>query len=168
MRRTPNRSDSLIPLAILTASAGALGVAYTAQYVFGLEPCILCIYQRLPYVTAGLLSILALGLRPGTARAVAVALCALAFLVGAGIAFYHVGVEQHWWQSATGCGGGQPAEITMEQMMRELTSKPPKPCDQVDWTLFGISMATYNVAGSLFLAAAALAGATRLKAQLKD
>ena len=55
----------LIPLAILAASAGALAVAYIAEFVFGLEPCILCLYQRVPYAATGILAILALGMRRG-------------------------------------------------------------------------------------------------------
>ena len=45
----------LILLAILAASMGALGMAYVAEVVFGLEPCILCLYQRVPYAITGVL-----------------------------------------------------------------------------------------------------------------
>lgn len=38
-------------------SAFALSMAFTAQYIFGLEPCILCLYQRIPYAL-----VIALGL----------------------------------------------------------------------------------------------------------
>jgi disulfide bond formation protein DsbB len=41
-------------------------------------------------------------------------------------------------------------------------SKPQKPCDDVEWTFLGLSMATYNAAFSLALAAASLAGARLL------
>lgn len=155
----------IVPLAILAVSAGALGVAYTAQYAFGVEPCRLCLYQRVPYAGSGLLAILALGLpSEGRARAWAVALCAVLFLAGAVIAFHHVGVERHWWASAASCaaGGGEVAEMTLEEMKARLLAPAEKPCDVVDWALFGLSMATYNVAVSLAMAAAAIAGAIKL------
>jgi len=155
----------LVPLAILAASAGALGIAYTAQYAFAIEPCRLCLYQRAPYVVNGLLAILALGLPAvGRARSWAVALCAALFLAGAAIAFHHVGVEQHWWASAASCGDGlgEVAEMTLAEMKARLLAPAEKPCDEVDWTLFGLSMATYNVAVSLALAAGAGAGALKL------
>ena len=158
--QTPSR---FVPSAILVAGVGALSAAYAAEYIFGLEPCILCLYQRIPYAVAVILAVAALSLRSNTLRAAAMTLCAAAFLVGASIAFYQVGVEQHWWKAATGCGGALPSNITLEQMNLQITSKPQKPCDLVDWTLFGISMATYNVAVSLLLAAAALAGAKRIR-----
>jgi len=43
----------LIPFAVFAAAVFALGNAYTAQYAFDLEPCILCLYQRVPYVVTG-------------------------------------------------------------------------------------------------------------------
>ncbi len=153
----------LIPLAILAVSVGALAVAYIAEFVFGLAPCILCLYQRVPYVAAGILAILALGLPPRSGvRSAAVALCGAVFLAGAGIAAYHVGVEQHWWASTAACGGALPAEMTVEELKAQFAAGPPKPCDEVDWTLFGISFAGYNLVASLALAAFSLAGARRL------
>ncbi len=153
----------LIPLAILAASVGALAVAYIAEFVFGLEPCILCLYQRVPYVAVGILAILALGLPPQSGvRAAAVALCAAVFLAGAGIAVYHLGVEQHWWAGTAACGGVPPAEMTVADLKARLAGKPPNPCAQVDWTFFGISFAGYNLIASLALAAFSLAGARRL------
>ena len=43
----------LVPLAILGASVSALAVAHTAEVVFSLEACNLCLYQRIPYLLAG-------------------------------------------------------------------------------------------------------------------
>ncbi len=153
----------LIPMAILAASVGALAAAYIAEFVFGLEPCILCLYQRVPYAAAGILAILALGLPPRSGvRTASVALCGAVFLAGAGVAVYHVGVEQHWWTGTAACAGALPAEMTVEALTAQLAAKPPKPCDQVDWTLFGISFAGYNLMASLALAAFSLAAAQRL------
>ena len=49
-----------------------------------------------------------------------------------------------------------------ETLRAQLAARPPKPCDQVDWTLFGISFAGYNLMASLALAVFSLAGARRL------
>lgn len=85
------------PALIVALSLSALAAALASQYWGGLPPCVLCIYQRYAYLGAiafGLLG-LAAGARP-EARRWALALAGLAFLSGAGIAFFHVGVEQHW------------------------------------------------------------------------
>ncbi len=57
MFANPDTAPRYIPLAILAASVAALGAAYIAEYAFGLEPCILCLYQRLPFVATGLLAL---------------------------------------------------------------------------------------------------------------
>jgi len=152
-----------IPLAILTLSVGGMAVAYAAQYGFGLEPCVLCFYQRLPYALAGLLALVAFGLPAPGPRAVAVGLCGVVFLAGSAIAFYHVGVEQHWWTSVVSCGGELGPGMTIEEMQRLLSQKPPKPCDVIDWSLFGLTLAGYNALASLVLAVGSLAGARLMK-----
>ncbi len=162
----------LIPFCVFAVSVFALGNAYTAQYAFGLEPCILCLYQRVPYAVAGTLGVVAFLLPRNKTdwKGHAVALSGGVFLIGAGIAFYHVGVEQHWWASVAACGasGGGPGDVgepqTVDQLRQMLMqAKPVKACDEVDWTLFGLSMATYNVPFSLALALASLWGVKHLR-----
>ena len=146
----------LIPLAILSASVGALGFAYISEIGFGFEPCRLCLYQRIPFAIAGILALFALagpmeGAPRGRTQTILITLCGLIFLTGSAIAFYHVGVEQHWWTSAA-CSGPPPGELSFAQMQQALIKGEPKACDIVDWRLFGISMAGYNIVYSLLLA----------------
>ena len=65
-----------------------------------------------------------------------------------------MGVERHWWVAA--CGGADAGAITIESLNAQLSVQADKPCDRVDWTLFGISMAGYNAALSALLGATAL------------
>ena len=153
----------LVPLAILGACVGTLAVAYTAEVALELETCTLCLYQRVPYVLSGVLGLVALLVPRGRLRVAAATTAGGAFLTGAGIAFYHVGVEQHWWASAASCGGDLSQGLNVQHLQQHLLEKPPKACDEVDWMLFGVSMATYNVAASLILALASLWGASRLR-----
>lgn len=148
-----------LPLAILGVSLGALASAFTAQYVFDLEPCVLCLYQRVPYAVTGALAALAIFLSArGQARQWLVIACGLVFLAGSALAFYHVGVEQHWWESVAACGGELSSGVDVTNLAAQLSSAPRKPCDQVDWRLFGLSMAGYNSLMSLGLGVAAIAG----------
>jgi disulfide bond formation protein DsbB len=150
---------------LFAACALALATAYAAEYWGGLEPCPLCLYQRVPYAIAGVLAAAALIARPRRRMAMLLLLAAGAFLVNSGIAFYHVGVENHWWASAV-CADDAPAITSIEDLRRALSRPPPKPCDTVDWTLFGISMASYNMVVSAGLAAFAFAAFAR--AQWED
>ncbi len=155
----------LVPALIVAVSLGALATALASQYWGGLQPCVLCFYQRYAYLGAiafGLLGLIA-GPRTGTRRA-AVALAGLAFLTGAAIAAFHVGVEQQWWRGTTGCHA--PAfdpNASIAELREQLLGTGFVPCDQVQWSLFGISMAGYNVVASLGLALASLWAARQIK-----
>lgn len=147
-------------LILLAACAAALGAAYAAQYWGGLEPCPLCLYQRVPYAVGGALAGAALVVRAPRTMGILFLLAAGAFFANTGIAFYHVGVENHWWASAV-CADTAPAITSVEDLRRALSQPPPKPCDTVDWTLFGISMASYNMVASAGLSGFALLAAAR-------
>ncbi len=152
----------LSPALILAASVATLGGAFLFQYVDGLAPCVLCIYQRYPYGVTIALSALALFLSDGRARGALLLLCGLAFLAGAGIGVFHVGVEQHWWQGTAACTGGDAGPAgSLEALKAQILAAPVVRCDQIAWSLFGISMAGYNVLISLALAAVSLAAARR-------
>jgi disulfide bond formation protein DsbB len=153
-----------IPIAIAIVCVGALAFAYIGQYGFGLEPCILCLYERIPYGLAAGVALLAAALPlSANTRAILVGLCGIIFLAGAGLAFYHVGVEQHWWAAVTGCGGQSPADFTLDDLQEWLQAPTLKPCDQVDWRLFGVSLAGYNGLLSLALAIGSFWGAGMVK-----
>ncbi|MDP6705550.1 MAG: disulfide bond formation protein B [Alphaproteobacteria bacterium] len=150
------------PFLILAASAGALGAAFIAQYGFGLEPCVLCIYQRWPFAIVIVVAAAALLLvRGGRSPAWALALAGLVFAANAAIAGYHVGVEQHWWQGTAECTGTSGA-ATLAELKAQILAAPLVRCDEVAWSLFGVSMAGYNVLASAALAAFSLAMAKRL------
>ena len=147
---------------IALVSAAVLGTALASQYFGGLVPCQLCIYQRWPYVAtiaAGIAGVFIVR-HPVGRRAIA-GLCGFAFLVGGAIAFYHVGVEQHWFAGPGTCSGSFAGATTVEELRRQLLATPVVRCDEVQWSLFGVSMAGYNVLASAALAAFSVAAAMR-------
>ena len=147
----------LVPL----ASLSALAAAFISQYVFELQPCALCIYQRWPFAIAAAICLIAL--YPGL-RAMApwiLLLAALVLVVNAGIATYHVGVEQHWWAGSEACVGTGGTPKTLAELRAQIMATPVIRCDEVAFALFGVSMAGYNVLFSIALAVyAGLAGKT--------
>lgn len=157
----------LFPSLLLLACVGAMATALTTQYGFGLEPCILCIYQRIPYVVAGVLAAIALSPKvPLRGKIVLIALCGLAFAVDSATAVYHVGVEHHWWESAC-VGGVNPEANSPEALQALLAGPPPVPCDRIPWSVFGISMAGYNAMFAFALAVFSAWSAHLLKGHAK-
>ncbi|CCQ75447.1 disulfide bond formation protein B [Magnetospira sp. QH-2] len=155
-----------VALFVLATSVGSLAFAYGAQYLFHMQPCILCLYQRIPFAVAGGLALLVL-LLPRLAVPVLM-LVALAFLVGAGIAGYHVGVEQHWWTGTAGCTGEIDTTQSLQDLKAQLMATPLKRCDEITWAVFGISVTVLNVLWSLLLAAATLYGVNACKRERRQ
>jgi len=145
---------------VLAASLVVLGTALLSQYWGGLVPCELCLAQRWPWrvaIVAAALIWLAGERIPLTAAALGLA---LVFFVSAGLGFYHVGVEQHWFAGPTACtaSAGSTA-TTVEELRRQLAGVQPVMCDQVQWSLFGVSLAGFNTIASLAMAAFCAAAA---------
>lgn len=144
-------STRLQCLGIIALSAGALGFALISQIFFGLEPCILCKYQRIPYIATTLLASAGYFMSPSAARRT-VLLCALFFLLGAGVAGFHVGVEQKWWEGTSSCGSPLPLNASLEELERVIMAAPVVRCDAISFSFLGVSMAGYNFLLSLFFA----------------
>jgi disulfide bond formation protein DsbB len=105
------------------ARALALGVplllmagALGSQYLGGLFPCEYCHWQRWPHYAAS----------------------ALAILTSGAIGVYHAGVEYGWWEGLTRCSAPGSGSIA------DILQAPPIRCDEVQWSIFHISLAGFN------------------------
>ena len=132
----------LLPLALL---GGALG----SQYLGGLVPCEMCYWQRWPHAAAIVLAGLAFTADAQSPRSRLLTLAAAAAIAVSGaIGVYHAGVELKIFEGITTCtttaAGTSNAEL-LEKLMRV----PLIRCDQVQWSLLGISMAGWNAIISL-------------------
>jgi disulfide bond formation protein DsbB len=155
----PLDQPSRLPQLVVAAGVIALGTAFTAQYWGGLQPCVLCVYQRWPYGIAIALGLAALAVG-GRPRGWLLALAGLTFLAGGGIAVFHVGVEQGWWQGTTQCGATFTAG-SIEALRAQIMAAPLVRCTDIAWSFAGISMAGFNAIASAILAVVTLAGARR-------
>ncbi len=120
--------------------AGALG----SQYLGGLAPCEMCLWQRWPHYAAIGLAALAFVVPQ---RAL-VWLAALAILISGGIGIFHAGVEYHWWEGLTQCSQ-VPGSGGSGNILADIMKTPLVRCDQAQWSLFGISLAGYNAIVSI-------------------
>jgi len=141
---------------ILFACAAALAAALTAQFAFDIQPCILCLWQRVPYATALVLSLLALFMcRHARFDCLILALCALAFFAGDFIAIFHSGVERHWWAGTEGCTlqplSQAAGAIDVASLRDQLLHTSVARCDVIDFTFLGLSMANWNIFAFLFM-----------------
>jgi disulfide bond formation protein DsbB len=127
---------------------GALGF----QYLGGLAPCEMCFWQR--YAHLGVLAVAGLALVTGSRPLGWLAVVAM--LGSAGLGLFHAGVEQDWWEGVTACTAPVSAGMSTEAMLDSLMNAPLVRCDEIPWSLLGVSMAGWN---ALVSAGAALCGA---------
>lgn len=138
---------------VLAAAGGSLALllgAFAFQFIGGLAPCTLCLWQRWPHAAAVLIGLVSLAL-PGRALPL---LGMLAALATAAIGGFHAGVEQGWWQGLQSCSGGSLAGIDMGDLLNPAADVArPVRCDQIAWSMAGLSMAAWNMVISLALSA---------------
>ena len=171
MTDAPARPGRLAPMRLLDAQVwpltgaalsgalllGAIGFELIGRY----PPCPMCITQRWAHagvVALGLALVLAYRFAPETRRFARLGAIAMAgaFVVAFGFALQHVGVEYDWWAGPASCsGGGDLGGLTLDDLNRALGERTNVVmCDEVAWSLVGVSMAGWNALFSLAGAAA--------------
>ena len=132
----------LLPLALL---GGALG----SQYLGGLHPCEMCMWQRWPHAVAIVLALLAFASPAESTRSRAlVLLAALAIAVSGSIGVYHAGVEAKIFEGFTQCTATGKG-LSPSELLQEISHAPLVRCDEVQFRFLGISMAGWNAILSL-------------------
>lgn len=149
---------SLFFLAFL-ASLALMGAAFYLEHVVGLEPCPLCVVQRVAVIGFGLVCLIAALHAPGAAGRRVYAGLALLFVAGGGA----TAGRQIWLQ-------GVPADQlpaclpSLDYMMEALPFQDivrlvlhgSADCAEVNWTLFGLSIPEWSLLGFVAMALFAL------------
>ena len=134
---------------ILIFSIFSLGVAYFVQYILEHKPCNLCLIERLPYISSIILTLLSLILKKF--EKIIFILLALIFISATIISFYHFGIEQGFFQESLVCNSNNEINnLNKEDLLKELQKKTIS-CKDVDFRLFGLSLATINTIISFIL-----------------
>ena len=149
----------LVPITLII-SLIVIFIVLIAEFHFSLLPCELCVYQRFPYIVVIIFAALAIGSGFYDKQKIAL-LFASIFLVSSFLAFYHSGVEYGLW-SYGGCAK-QALPETLEKFHSSLAHPMPKSCNEIEWTIFNLSISIYNGVLSLALLIISLYSAVRLK-----
>lgn len=129
--------------AAAAACAALLGYAYYLQHVVGLEPCPLCIFQRVALMALGVVFLLAALHDPGRLGArVYGGLAILASLAGSGVAIRHLYIQSLPPGQVPACGATLDFMLDVfplfEVIRKVLTASGE--CGVVDWSFLGLSM----------------------------
>jgi len=144
----PNRR--LLNLAGFLTCAGMMGFALYAQYVLLLDPCPLCVFQRIATMSLGLVFLVATLHNAGDfGSKIYGALVTLTAGFGVGVAIWHVRLQNMPSDEIPSCGPG--FEYIMENFALfdalDLIFKGSGECADVVWRLFGLSMPSWVIIG---------------------
>jgi disulfide bond formation protein DsbB len=127
---------------LLFGSVGLTLSAFILEYAFGAAPCEMCWWQRYVHWSIGIFA--ALGLVSGWYRA-GLALVGTSAFIGAGIALWQIMVQQKWVPLPATCAGGTGEMAGADTLLMALQNTPPPPCDEVSFTILGLSLAAWNL-----------------------
>jgi len=139
--------------AIAVTCAAAMGFALYAQHGLGLEPCPLCIFQRVGIMaTGGLAALVALINPQRLAAKLAGMLVALAALAGGAVSAWHVYLQHLPKDQVPACGPGLDFMLETLPLSQVLATvlKGSGECAEIGWTFLGQSMPFWT--GLLFVA----------------
>lgn len=156
-------SSRVLGLVATLIAAAAIGGAWFSELVLHFVPCLLCLWERIPYYVAAPVALVALtGLGGPRIRRGALVLLALIFVVSTGLGLWHAGVE---WKlfPAPDCGGRLGGAQSLEDFQKSLSTARVVLCNEAPMRVLGLSFAGWNAVASalvagLYAAAARKAG----------
>ncbi len=123
--------------------AGLMGAALYFQHGMGLDPCPLCVFQRLGVIAIGVVALLAALHHPsGWGRRVYAGLAALTGAAGAGVAGWHVHLQNLPEDEVPECGPGLDYMLDVFPFMDMLKAvfQGSGECAEISWSFLGLSM----------------------------
>ena len=143
-------NNKFILNSVLTFSIISLSIAYFIQYVLGHKPCNLCLIERVPYISGVILISLIFIIRKY--EKVIAGIIMLLFVFGAVISFYHVGIEQGFFDESLVCDLGRSNEnLSKEDLLKQLEINTVVSCKEVTFRFLGLSLATINTVISILI-----------------
>lgn len=127
--------------------------AYFLQYILGVQPCKLCIYQRIPYVVLVVLASLEfIGFIKNHHHTAMLVFCRLIILLEIFLAIYHVGIERDIFREVIPCKVEKSVTpVTADSLRAQIYNNKEVSCKEVSIRIFGLSLAEINVILALFL-----------------
>ena len=124
-------------------SVVALASALIAEYYFDLQPCVMCLKQREPYyiIIAGFILVMILKWQDKIWFYVGVQIVSI---YGLFYSLWHVGIENKILAGPSSCSGGLNISTNTSSLKEQIISKAVINCEEVAWSIFGLSAATMN------------------------
>ena len=125
---------------IILLCLSSICYAFFVEYILGYNRCILCKYQRVPYILALIIGLIGF-VKPLNKRVIFFIF--LTFLISMTLSGYHVGIEQELYQSIFNCSDDNLSILEEGKLLESLSVINPD-CRNVNFAVFGVSLATIN------------------------
>ena len=125
---------------IILLCLSSIFYAFFVEYILGYKPCILCKYQRMPYILGLVLGLIGF---IETLNKRIIFFTFLTFLISMSLSGYHVGIEQELYQSIFNCSDDNLSILEEGKLLESLSVINPD-CRNVNFAVFGVSLATIN------------------------
>ncbi|MFZ9275477.1 MAG: disulfide bond formation protein B [Candidatus Fonsibacter ubiquis] len=136
-------------IAILLVNILVILSALFIEFFLKIKPCILCIYQRYPYYIITLLSLIYFLKKD--LKILLILLIILTSLASIILSTYHVGIETGLIEETTSCKTSLNNNLSKDAILKQLESNLASSCKEVNFKLFGFSLASINIILSLIL-----------------
>ena len=146
-----SKDNKFILNGILIFSIISLAIAYFVQYVLGHKPCNLCLIERIPYI-ASIILISLIFIINKFEKIISIIIL-LFFIFASIVSFYHFGIEQGFFIESLVCDLGNNANLSKEQLLKQLKNSSIVSCKDVTFRVLGFSLATINTIISIILSA---------------
>ena len=127
-------------ITIFIVSLLSLLIALYIEFFLGYSPCKLCIYQRIPYLIAIFFTFLGISYYKNLTW---LYLLLVIFISSFLLSGYHFGIEQGIFKEFAGCVVNSMDMTNKDELLKSLNSDL-KSCKNVDFTIFGLSLAAIN------------------------
>lgn len=142
-------SYRLLHTLLFLGSIIGMSFALYLEHIVGLEPCPLCVFQRVGLIAMGVFSLIALLHNPVSAwlRRGYSLLASLAIGWSVGVAARHVWLQHLPADQVPSCGPGLDylvEALPFKTVLQQVLSGSGE-CAVVDWTLLGLSLPTWSL-----------------------
>ena len=134
-------------ITVFIISLFSLLIALYIEFFLGYKPCKLCIYQRVPYLFAIFVTFLGISYSKNLFWLYALLLIFFSSFLLSG---YHFGIEQEIFKEFSGCTGNSLNIVDKNELLKLLNTEVNS-CKNVDFRIFGFSLATINFLLSLII-----------------
>ena len=142
------KSPRLFYLILFLVSSSLLGFGYYLQFYRNIDPCPLCIFQRLAYIGVILFSFLGLLHAPRSAwMRVYSGLMLVTALIGGGIAAWHVHITHLPPDKIPDCGPGLDYMLDVFPLtdVIRMAFTASGECAEITWTFLGLSIPEWSL-----------------------